>query len=162
MVGKDVADDFQIVHVHVRIEVEFLCLKFSCLIFDVVFEFHGVGGDFLVGDTGVEASIDSILLDLADDAFVGVVLLVFPAIGTGLEAHDLNQSLNFLFVYRPASILQLYFFCQYMKVDFGKLMAASIFLSWNCSRSLATILAFYSFFLPSPNSLAPPNTSFEW
>ena len=70
LVGEDVADDFQIVHVHVRIEIEFLCLKFSRLIFDVVFEFRGGGGNFLVGDAGVEAAVDSILLDLSDNAFV--------------------------------------------------------------------------------------------
>ncbi len=107
LIGEDVADDFQIVHVHVRIEVEFLCLKFSGLIFDVVFKFRGVSGNFLVGDAGVEASIDSVFLYFADDAFVGVVLLVFSAIGTNLKAHDLNQSLNFLFVYRPSPVFQL-------------------------------------------------------
>ena len=106
LVGEDVADDFQIVHVHVWIEVEFLCLKFPCLIFDLVFEFRGVGGNFLVGDRGIEASIDSIFLDFADDAFVGVVLLVFPAVGADLKAHDLDQSLNFLFVYGPTPVLQ--------------------------------------------------------
>ena len=82
-------------------------MKFPCLIFDVVFEFRGVGSHFLVGNAGVEASVDSILLDFTDDAFVGVVLLVFSAIGTDLKAHELNQSLNFLFVYRPAPVLQL-------------------------------------------------------
>ena len=76
-------------------------------IFFVVFEFRGVGGNFLVGNTGVEASIDSILLDLADDAFVGVVLLVFATIGAYLNAHDLNQPLNFLFVDRLSPVLQL-------------------------------------------------------
>ena len=60
----------------------------------------------MVGNTGVEASIDPIFLNLSDDAFVGVVLLVFSAIGTDLKAHELNQSLNFLFVYRPAPVLQ--------------------------------------------------------
>ena len=58
----------------------------------------------MVGDAGIEASVDPIFLDLADDAFVGVVLLVFPAIGADLKAHDLNQSLNFLFVHGPTSI----------------------------------------------------------
>ena len=106
MIGEDVADDFQIVHVHVRIEVEFLCLKFSCLIFDVVFEFRGVGGNFLVGDRGIEASMDSIFLNLSDDAFVGLVFLVCPAVGRDLKAHDLNQSLNFLFVCHPTPVLQ--------------------------------------------------------
>ena len=50
--------------------------------------------------------MDSILLDFADDAFVGVIFLVFPAIGRDLKAHDLNQSLNFLFVYGPTTVLQ--------------------------------------------------------
>ena len=192
LIGEDIADDFQIVHVHVRIEVEFLCLKFPRLIFFVVFEFCGVGGYFWVGDGGIEAAVDSIFLDSTDDTFVGVVLLVFPAIGADLKAHSLNQSLNFLFIHGPTSILQLqvdpsvavvfvfmpngenssfkawslsfslHFFCQYIKVDFGKLMAARISLSWNCSRSLATILAFCSLFLPFPNSLTVPRTSFEW
>ena len=105
LVGEDVADDFQIVHVHVWIKVEFLCLQFPCLIFDLVFEFRSVGGNFLVGDRGIEASIDSIFLNFADDAFVGAVFLVFPAIGRDLKAHDLNQSLNFLFVYDPTTVL---------------------------------------------------------
>ena len=35
LIGEDVADDFQIVHVHVRIEVEFLCLKFLHFLFFV-------------------------------------------------------------------------------------------------------------------------------
>ena len=82
-------------------------MKFPCFIFDVVFEFRGVGGNFLVGDGGVEAAVDAILLDFTDDAFVGVVLLVFPAIGADLKAHDLNQPLNFLFVDRPSPVLQL-------------------------------------------------------
>ena len=86
LVGENVADDFQVVHVHVWIKVEFLCLKFPRLIFDIVFEFRGVGGNFLVGDGGVEAAVDAILLDFADDAFVGVVFLVFPAIGANLKA----------------------------------------------------------------------------
>ena len=82
-------------------------MKFPRLIFDVVFEFRGVGGNFLVGDGGVEASVDAILLDFTDDAFVGVVLLVFPAVGADLKAHNLNQSLNFLFICHPSSVLQL-------------------------------------------------------
>ena len=105
LVGEDVADDFQIVHVHVWIEIELLFLKFPCLIFDLVFEFRGVGGNFLVGDAGIEASMDSIFLDFADDAFVGLVFLVFPAVGADLKAHDLNQSLNFLLVYHPPPVL---------------------------------------------------------
>ena len=107
LVGENVADDFRIVQVHVRIEVEFLCLKFPRLIFFVVFEFCGVGGYFWVGDGGIEAAVDSIFLDSTDDTFVGVVLLVFPAIGADLKAHSLNQSLNFLFIHGPTSILQL-------------------------------------------------------
>ena len=107
LVGEDVADDFQIVHVHVRIEVEFLCLKFPRFIFFVVFEFRGVGGNFLVGNTGIEAAVDSILLDFTNDTFVRVVLLVLPAVGADLKAHDLNQPLNFLFVDRPSPVLQL-------------------------------------------------------
>ena len=92
MVGEDVADDFQIVHVHVWIKVEFLCLKFPRLIFFVVFEFCGVGGHFLVGNGGVEAAVDSIFLDVADDTFVGVVLLVFLSIGSDLQ----NRTCNFM------------------------------------------------------------------
>ncbi len=61
----------------------------------------------MVGDGGVEAAVDSILLDFTDNAFVGVVLLVFPAVGADLKAHDLNQSLNFLFICRPSPVLQL-------------------------------------------------------
>ena len=61
----------------------------------------------MVGDGGVEAAVDAILLDFTDDAFVGVVLLVFPAIGADLKAHDLNQPLNFLFICRPSPVLQL-------------------------------------------------------
>ena len=60
----------------------------------------------MVGNTSVEASMDSIFLDFADDAFVGLVLLVFPAVGADLKAHDLDQSLNFLFVYGPTPVLQ--------------------------------------------------------
>ena len=106
LVGEDVVDDFQVIHVHVWIKVEFLCLKSPCLIFFVVFEFRGVGGNFLVGDAGIEASMDAIFLDFADDAFVGLVFLVFPAIGRDLKAHDLNQSLNFLFIYDPSTVLE--------------------------------------------------------
>ena len=61
----------------------------------------------MVGNTGIEAAVDSILLDFTDDAFVGVVLLVLPAVGADLKAHNLNQSLNFLFVDRPTSVPQL-------------------------------------------------------
>ena len=61
----------------------------------------------MVGDGGIEASIDPIFLNFADDAFVGVVFLVFPSIGADLKAHGLNQSLYFLFVYHVASVLQL-------------------------------------------------------
>ena len=107
LVGEDVAYDFKIVQVHVWIEIEFLCLKFPRLIFFVVFEFCGVGGYFLVGDGGIEASVDSIFLDVTDNAFVRVVFLVFSSIGENLKAHNLNQSLNFLFVHRPAPVLQL-------------------------------------------------------
>ena len=126
----------------------------------------------MVRDGGIEAAVDSVLLDVADDAFVGVVFLVFSAIGADLKPHGLNKSLHFLFVYYVSPVLQLQMdpsvtivfvltpngqdlvfqglvliffvplFCQYIKVDFGKLMAASILVSWNCSRSLATILAF--------------------
>ena len=60
----------------------------------------------MVGDSGVEASMDAIFLNFADDAFVGLVLLVFPAVGADLKAHDLNQSLNFLFVCHPTTVLQ--------------------------------------------------------
>ena len=60
----------------------------------------------MVGDAGIEASMDSIFLNLSDDAFVGLVFLVFPAIGRDLKAHDLDQSLNFLFVYGPTPVLQ--------------------------------------------------------
>ena len=146
----------------------------------------------MVGDGGIEASVDSIFLDVTDNAFVRVVFLVFSSIGENLKAHNLNQSLNFLFVHGPTSILQLQvdpsvavvfvfmpngenfifqglvfvffapLFLPVHKVDFGKLMAARILVSWNCSRSLATILAFCSLFLPFPNSLTVPRTSFEW
>ena len=61
-------------------------LQFPPLIFNVVFEFRGIGGNFLVGDAGIEASMDSIFLDFADDAFVGLIFLVFPAIGADLKA----------------------------------------------------------------------------
>ena len=105
MIGEDVADDFQIVHVHVRIEVEFLCLKFPRLIFFVVFEFCGVGSNFLVRDGGIEAAVDSVLLDVADDAFVGVVFLVFSSVGEDLKPHGLNKPLNFLFVYHVSLVL---------------------------------------------------------
>ena len=44
--------------------------------------------------------MDAMFLDFANDAFVGAVFLVFPAIGRDLKAHDLNQSLNF-FCLRP-------------------------------------------------------------
>ena len=81
-------------------------MKFPPFIFDLVFEFRGVGGNFLVGEAGIEASMDAIFLDFADDAFVGVVFLVFPAIGRDLKVHDLNQSLNFLFVYDPTTVLE--------------------------------------------------------
>ena len=104
LVGENVADDFQIVHVHVRIEVEFLCLKFPYLIFFVVFEFCRIRGNFLIGDGGIEASVDSIFLDSTDDTFVGVVLLVFPSVGSNLKTHSLNQSLNFLFIHGPTPI----------------------------------------------------------
>lgn len=60
----------------------------------------------MVGDRGIEASMDSIFLNLSDDAFVGLVFLVFPAVGRDLKAHDLNQSLNFLFVCHPTPVLQ--------------------------------------------------------
>ena len=60
----------------------------------------------MVGDRGIEASMDSIFLNFADDAFVGLVLLVFPAVGVDLKAHDLDQSLNFLFVYGPTTVLE--------------------------------------------------------
>ena len=60
----------------------------------------------MVGDTSVEASMDAIFLNLSDDAFVGLVFLVFPAVGADLKAHDLNQSLNSLFVYDPTPVLQ--------------------------------------------------------
>ncbi len=59
-----------------------------------------------VRDRGVKASMDAIFLDFANDAFVGAVFLVFPAIGRDLKAHDLNQSLNFLFVCHPTTVLQ--------------------------------------------------------
>ena len=59
-----------------------------------------------VRDRGVKASMDAMFLDFANDAFVGAVFLVFPAIGRDLKAHDLNQSLNFLFVYHPTTVLQ--------------------------------------------------------
>ncbi len=65
-------------------------MKFSGLIFFIVFEFRGVGGDFLQGDAGIEPAVDSVLLDFAHDSFVGVVFFVFPAIGVDLKAHDLN------------------------------------------------------------------------
>ena len=61
----------------------------------------------MVGDGGIKASIDSILFDVADDAFVRVVLLVFSSIGVDLKVHHLNQSLDFLFVDRPTPVLQL-------------------------------------------------------
>ena len=54
-------------------------MKFPRFIFFVVFEFRGIGGNFLVRDTGIEAAVDSILFDFTDDTFVGVVLL---ALGT--------------------------------------------------------------------------------
>ena len=61
----------------------------------------------MVGDGGIEASVDSIFLDVTDNAFVRVVFLVFSSIGENLKAHNLNQSRNFLFVHGPTSILQL-------------------------------------------------------
>ena len=131
----------------------FFCLEFPCFVYDIILEFRSVNSNFLVKDGSFKTSIDSILLNLSNRSFVALIFLVISSIGSCLKAITwMNRWTFFLFTAHPrffnsrwiwrypyslcsprmerissfsgyswASLV--HFFCQNMKVDFGKEIA---------------------------------------